>query len=513
LQLLRESQKTQRRIFPTDKTPPLLSFTLTTTVHQLRQHLDYLYLQVLSVVTVSQLQNIFAKRSNFDLRQLISGTCHRFPTPGRLERETVQTQLGLTHTPIHTCATRIASTGTEPFFDSLVSTLQTSLAVALSSISVYRLPPTLRSDLARALDPGKETIRSLDLLYVLLLAEGRLVTLLRPKKHSIHPTDLHLLLETVYAPRRTSSSSDETESGPPGGDEDDEDEAGQTGGGGENLDQRQQRSKPRPRPRPRPRRRPSPLLEPGAESWFPICLPRFNPRGFLHAYVSFLETSPTSSASSSLGFESRAGGEGGGGGGGEGGAKAEDGIGVVILSSRRDAFVGVQQVAQAIKARLLSSSSSSSSAISTGGGGVSSGSFSSSTPHHPPLPAPPSTSISTSASTAAAAGAADGGLVHSILMSRAHQSYSLGELAIPGLRHFVYKDRERVQVTMPRWEGEYYAAAAAISEEGADDDDDDDAVAASTRARMRSVCRFAYFSTGRTCLHVRFLLLEYSTVD
>ncbi|KWU44365.1 DUF254-domain-containing protein, partial [Rhodotorula sp. JG-1b] len=251
----------------------------------LRQHLDYLYLQVLSVVTVSQLQNIFAKRSNFDLRQLISGT--------------------------------------EPFFDSLVSTLQTSLAVALSSISVYRLPPTLRSDLARALDPGKETIRSLDLLYVLLLAEGRLVTLLRPKKHSIHPTDLHLLLETV--------------------------------------------------------RRPSPLLEPGAESWFPICLPRFNPRGFLHAYVSFLETSPTSpphslSASSSGSNESKA------GGGGGGGAKAEDGIGVVILT--------------------------------------------------------------------------DGGLVHSILMSRAHQSYSLGELAIPGLRHFVYKDRERVQVTTPRWEGE-----------------------------------------------------------
>ena len=480
-------------------------------------------------MTVSQLQNIFAKRSNFDLRQLISGTSTFFPVLRSVERASEREVHDWTDTHPDVRDTKRTPPppppppqlppGTEPFFDSLVSTLQTSLAVALSSISVYRLPPSLRSDLARALDPGKESIHSLDLLYVLLLAEGRLVTLLRPKKHSIHPTDFHLLLETVYAPRRTSSSSDETESGPPGGDEDDEDEAGQTWGGGENLDQRQQRSKPRPRPRPRPRRRPSPLLEPGAESWFPICLPRFNPRGFLHAYVSFLETSPTSpsscslSASSSLRFESRVGGEGGGGGGGEGGAKAEDGIGVVILSSRRDAFVGVQQVAQAIKARLLSSSSSSSSAISTGGGGVSSGSFSSSTPHHPPLPAPPSTSISTSASTAAAAGAADGGLVHSILMSRAHQSYSLGELAIPGLRHFVYKDRERVQVTMPRWEGEYYAAAAAISEEGADDDDDDDAVAASTRARMRSVCRFAYFSTGRTCLHVRFLLLEYSTVD
>lgn len=65
----------------TDENSP---FSPTTTNHdddrdiktpnpQLRQHLDYLYLQVLSVVTVSQLQNIFAKRSNFDLRQLISG--------------------------------------------------------------------------------------------------------------------------------------------------------------------------------------------------------------------------------------------------------------------------------------------------------------------------------------------------------------------------------------------------------------------------------------------------------
>lgn len=466
-------------------------------------------------MTVSQLQNIFAKRSNFDLRQLIGGTCHRFPTPGRLERETVQTQLGLTHTPIHTCATRNASTGTEPFFDSLVSTLQTSLAVALSSISVYRLPPTLRSDLARALDPGKETIRSLDLLYVLLLAEGRLVTLLRPKKHSIHPTDLHLLLETVYAPRRTTPAETETETGtgtepgpsPAGedGDDDvDDDEAGHTGGAGD-------RNHPprRSRPRPRPRRRPSPLLEPGAESWFPICLPRFNPRGFLHAYVSFLETSsPTSpphslSASSSGSTESKA---AGGGGGGGGGAKAEDGIGVVILSSRRDAFVGVQQAAQAIKARLLTSSSISS--VSTGGGVSGS---SASTPHPPPPPPPLATTTATTSTSASKAAAADGGLVHSILMSRAHQSYSLGELAIPGLRHFVYKDRERVQVTMPRWEGEY--AVAATSGTGAHDDDDAEegeggAVAASTRARMRSVCPFLFFAGREDKLRVLFLRLE-----
>ncbi|BGP58154.1 Vacuolar fusion protein mon1 [Rhodotorula sphaerocarpa] len=312
----------------------------------LRQHLDYLYLQVLSVVTLAQLQGIFAKRSNFDLRQLIGGT--------------------------------------EPFFDSLVSSLQTSFAILLSSISVYRLAPSIRTDLARALDPGKDAIRELDLLYVLLLARGRLVTLLRPKQHSIHPTDLHLLLSTIYAPRRR---------------------AGGGGGGGA----------PGAEAGEGVVERPSPLLEPGAESWLPICLPRFNPRGFLHAYVSFFD-SPTGAP---------AGGDGDGG---------EGGVGLVLLSSRRDAFPGVQSAAHAIKARLLSASPSTS--ASSGSGSA----------------APTSHSAATAAPGAAAA---DGGLVHSILKTRAEQAYSLGEVAVPGLRHFVYKDRERVQSTAPGWEGEY----------------------------------------------------------
>lgn len=70
------------------------------------------------------------------------------------------------------------------------------------------------------------------MLYVLVVAAGRVVTLIRPKKHSVHPADLHLLLNTIYAS-------------------------------------------------------PS-LVAPGSESWIPICLPRFNATGFLHALVSFL---------------------------------------------------------------------------------------------------------------------------------------------------------------------------------------------------------------------------------
>ncbi|BGP11298.1 Vacuolar fusion protein mon1 [Rhodotorula toruloides] len=303
----------------------------------LRMHLDYLYLQVLSVVTLAQLQAIFAKRTNFDLRRMMEGT--------------------------------------EPFFDSLVSTLQVSLPMLLSSIEVYRLPTPTREDLARALNPGRDVIRDLDLLYVLLLAKGRLVTLLRPKKHSIHPTDLHLLLSTIYAKRKSASpspSATPTLNGDP--------------------------------PPPRPPRS-SPLLEPGAESWLPICLPRFNPRGFLHAYISFLDVGSSGRSADGSSAE-----------------PPEDGVGLVLLSSQRDSFLGVKAAAEGIKARLLASPSATSAATS-----------SSTLP--PPAP--------------------DGGLSHPLLLFRARQSYSLGELAVPGLRHFVYKDKSKVQVTMCGWEGEY----------------------------------------------------------
>jgi hypothetical protein len=72
------------------------------------------------------------------------------------------------------------------------------------------------------------------LLYSLILAGPELhpVTLLRPKKHSIHPTDLHLLLNLI-------------------------------------------RSSPA-------------LRQVDNESWLPICLPKFNQEGFLHVYVTFV---------------------------------------------------------------------------------------------------------------------------------------------------------------------------------------------------------------------------------
>ncbi|GAA6015710.1 hypothetical protein JCM11491_002454 [Sporobolomyces phaffii] len=332
----------------------------------LRTHLDYLYLQVLSVVTLTQLQSIFSRRSNFDLRRMMEGT--------------------------------------EPFFHSIVNSMQTSVPILTSSIEVYRLDPHVRTEIAKALDPGREVTKKLDLLYVLLLARGRLVTLLRPKKHSIHPTDLHLLLSTIYSSRprsrrKSTTGLDPTADGTTGAESD------RDGVVEEEEDQKEEDWTT------------SPLAEPGLESWLPICLPRFNAKGFLHAYVSFF--APSTSAGDPPSAP-----EGGGRGGG---------IGLVLLSSDREGFVEVKGAAEGIKERLLSA---------TGSGGDSK-----------------STSTLMGATPARAknrkGGKAGGGLVHEIEKARSLQEYSLGELAIPGLRHFVYKSRALVQSTRPAWERDY----------------------------------------------------------
>jgi len=72
-----------------------------------------------------------------------------------------------------------------------------------------------------------------NLLYGLVVAGGRLVSVVRPKKHSLHPGDLQLLFNMIF-----------------------EAEAVKAGGG---------------------------------ESWIPVCLPGFNSNGYLYMYVSFLD--------------------------------------------------------------------------------------------------------------------------------------------------------------------------------------------------------------------------------
>ncbi|QRW27597.1 trafficking protein MON1 [Rhizoctonia solani] len=158
-----------------------------------RLHLDYLHLQILTALTGTQLQRIFERRGNFDLRRLL------------MVRRT------------------------DPLIHALTTRLGTDMSITLASLHTMRIDPVIRLRVAELVLPSKDTK---DVLYVILFSGDKVITLVRPRKHSIHPSDLHLLLNTLSAPALRSSAS---------------------------------------------------------ASWLPICLPKFNPQGFLYCYVSFLD--------------------------------------------------------------------------------------------------------------------------------------------------------------------------------------------------------------------------------
>ncbi|KAI9320679.1 MON1-like protein A-like protein, partial [Dichotomocladium elegans] len=155
---------------------------------QLRDQLLYLHNQILSVLTGAQLTRIFEQRVNFDLRRLLSGT--------------------------------------EVFLDSLSTLFNRDHSFMLSALQCLRLNKRIREQVGSILTGRKVK----DLLYAMIVAKGRLVTLLRPRKHSLHPSDLHLLFNML-----TGSTTFHT-----------------------------------------------------AESWTPLCLPKFNSKGFLHAYICYI---------------------------------------------------------------------------------------------------------------------------------------------------------------------------------------------------------------------------------
>ncbi len=80
-----------------------------------RSHLEFLHLQILSIVTASQLRRIFERRTNFDLRRLLDGT--------------------------------------ETFLHSMLDRLEFDLAMATSSLHCLRLDPMVRKRVADTLVP------------------------------------------------------------------------------------------------------------------------------------------------------------------------------------------------------------------------------------------------------------------------------------------------------------------------------------------------------------------------
>ncbi|KAI0365723.1 DUF254-domain-containing protein [Pilatotrama ljubarskyi] len=284
-----------------------------------RFHLEYLHLQILSVVSAGQLKRMFEQRRNFDLRRLLGGA--------------------------------------EPFLYSLLSRLEWDLAMSTSSLHCLKLDPVLRKAVADVLVP---TSKIKDMLYVILVAQGRIITLVRPKKHSIHPSDLHILVNTIHSPSILNSSA--------------------------------------------------------AASWLPVCLPKFNPSAFVNAYVMFLpradgqdtpripespqepsgpivDIGPQQNDDASSGQSLPIGIT----------ASRSAEIGLVCVSGHAD-FEAVRGWCETVSQRL-----------------------------------------------------AKDGLLKTLsnAISQGDTEYSVSSLGVPGLRHFVYKSRSHVQVTMPLFEEPY----------------------------------------------------------
>lgn len=117
--------------------------------------------------------------------------------------------------------------GTDRLLRAAIHAGGTDPAMLLGAAPTLRMPPGTRAELGRALAAAAPP----EMLFGVLIAHNHVVAQVRPKKTALHPNDLLLLLSTV----------------------------------GSSASFRED------------------------EAWLPICLPRFNAKGFLYAHVSFVE--------------------------------------------------------------------------------------------------------------------------------------------------------------------------------------------------------------------------------
>ncbi|GMG19436.1 hypothetical protein B5S30_g3156 [[Candida] boidinii] len=93
--------------------------------------------------------------------------------------------------------------------------------------------------------------RSNNLLYGLLVGpEGKLITILRPQNHTLHTSDLQLLFSMIFKTNTFKTSSTSS---------------------GENNEVNDH------------------FITSDEEFWVPLCLPKFNPNGFLYCYIKFFD--------------------------------------------------------------------------------------------------------------------------------------------------------------------------------------------------------------------------------
>ena len=127
-------------------------------VTQLIVQMTYMYHQVLSVMTQSQLTRIFDQKKGYDLRKMIAGS--------------------------------------ERLLDSLAHSMEEDPApFMLSAVQVLPMPSSLRDNVSSVIK--QYCSKTQNVVFALLIANNRLITLVRMKKYYIHPADLHLIFNLV----------------------------------------------------------------------------------------------------------------------------------------------------------------------------------------------------------------------------------------------------------------------------------------------------------------------------
>lgn len=156
---------------------------------ELLRRLYYVYYQIVSLLSLTQLNHIFQYKQNFDLRRLLAGS--------------------------------------EYLIDNMLHRLDRDPGLLISAVTCLPLASSIRDVVSSSLQAAKAK----NLVFSILLAGDRLVTLVRKKDQFLHHVDLHMVFNLI------GSSSSFRE----------------------------------------------------GEGWTPICLPKFNMAGFFHAHISYLE--------------------------------------------------------------------------------------------------------------------------------------------------------------------------------------------------------------------------------
>lgn len=122
---------------------------------ELLRELQYIYYQIVSLLTLTQLNHIFQHKQNYDLRRLLAGS--------------------------------------EYLTDNLLDRLDRDPGLLLSAVTCLPLASSARDVVSSSLQAAKAK----NLVFSILLAGDQLVTLVRKKDQFLHHIDLHLVFNLV----------------------------------------------------------------------------------------------------------------------------------------------------------------------------------------------------------------------------------------------------------------------------------------------------------------------------